>query len=140
MFEPLVTPQVQTSPNSSPSERASPISQTSNGTQFSIKSPRGAEARATVTSEGIVVLENSYAAQDEVESTPDSTRKLRKKLVDDGTLVLRDARFRFSQNVLFATPSLAASVVLGRSANGRVELLDEAGRTLKYLEESVVVA
>ena len=63
-----------------------------------------------------------------------------RKLVDDGTLVLRDARFRFSRNVLFATPSSAASVVLGRSANGRVELLDQAGRTLKYLEESVVVA
>ena len=59
VFEPLVPPQVQTSPNSSPSEKASPISQTSNGIQFSIKGPCGAEARATVTSQGIVVLENS---------------------------------------------------------------------------------
>ncbi len=45
-------------------------------------------------------------------------------------------RYRFERDVLFVTPSSAAGVVLGRSANDRVELIDEAGRTLKWLEES----
>jgi uncharacterized protein DUF4357 len=113
------------------------IANDSTGREFRISGARGAEARAIVTAEGIVVLEGSFAAADEVESTPDSTRRLRAKLVQEGALVLQDSRYRFERDVLFAMPSSAASVVLGRSANGRVELIDEAGRTLKSLEESL---
>ena len=89
-----------------------------------------------ITAEGVVVLQGAFAVADEVESTPDSTGRLRAKLAQEGALVLHESRYRFERDVLFATPSSAASVVLGRSANGRVELIDEAGRTLKWLEES----
>ena len=44
---------------------------------------RGADARAIVTAEGVVVIEGSFAAADEVESTPDSTRRSRAKLVQE---------------------------------------------------------
>ena len=136
VFEPLVASKTQ-----APSERKEaqqPASSTDDpGThEFRISGARGADARAVVTAEGVVVLEGSFAAADEVESTPDSTRRLRAKLVAEGALVAQDSRYRFDRDVLFATPSSAACVVLGRSANGRIELIDEAGRTLKGLEEA----
>ncbi len=107
--------------------------------EFRISGPRGADARAIVTAEGVVVLEGSFAA-DELEHTPDSPRRLRARLVQEGALVSQDLRYRFARDVLFATPSSAASVVLGRSANGRIELVDAAERTLKSLEESPGIA
>lgn len=41
-----------------------------------------------------------------------------------------------SQDYVFSSSSTAASVVLGRCANGRVEWKDEAGRTLRQVQES----
>jgi hypothetical protein len=135
VFEPLVASKTQVS---SERKEAQPASSVSDPTvhEFRIKGARGAEARAIVTAEGVVVLEGSLAAVDEVESTLDSTRRLRAKLVQEGALVLQDSQYRFMRDVLFVTPSSAASAVLGRPANGRIELIDEAGRNLKWLEES----
>jgi len=50
-------------------------------------------------------------------------KRLREKLEKDGTLVpTEDGRFRrFTRNQVFASPSAAAAVVTGLSANGRVE-------------------
>jgi hypothetical protein len=136
VFEPLVASKTQSA--SEPTEPHQPTSLASDPAlhEFRISGARGADARAIVTAEGIVVLEGSFAAADEVESTPDSTRRLRAKLVQEGALVPQDSRYRFERDVLFATPSSAACVVLGRSANGRIELIDDAGRTLKGLEEA----
>jgi hypothetical protein len=138
VFEPLVASKThapserkETQPSASENLAVDPAMH-----EFHISGARGAEARAIVTGEGVVVLEGSYAAADEVESTPDSARRLRAKLLQDGALLWQDSRYRFERDVLFATPSSAACVVLGRSANGRIELVDEAGRTLKRLEET----
>lgn len=136
VFEPLVATKTQSA--SEPTEEQQPISLASDLAvhEFRISGARGADARAIVTAEGVVVIEGSFAAADEVESTPDSTRRLRAKLVEEGALVFQDLRYRFNRDVLFATPSSAASVVLGRSANGRIELIDDAGRTLKGIEDA----
>jgi Domain of unknown function (DUF4357) len=135
VFEPLVASKAQSTQAAGIAAQPEPVSDS--GThEFRIRGARGAEALAVVTTEGVVVLEGSFAASDEVESTPDSTRRLRLKLIEEGALVLRESRYRFDRDVLFATPSSAASVVLGRSANGRVELVDEPGRTLKSMEET----
>ena len=45
-------------------------------------------------------------------------------------------RYRFTQDYSFSSPSMAAAVVLGRSANGRIEWKDAQGRTLKELQEA----
>lgn len=52
-----------------------------------------------------------------------SYEKLRRQLEDDGTLVpTHDAEHReFTRDVVFASPSAAASVALGRNSNGRLE-------------------
>jgi hypothetical protein len=44
--------------------------------------------------------------------------------------------YRFTQDYSFSSPSTAAAVVLGRSANGRIEWKDAQGRTLKALQEA----
>jgi len=53
----------------------------------------------------------------------DGYKRLREKLEEDGTLALTDdgSSRRFTRNQVFASPSAAAAVVAGRSANGRVE-------------------
>jgi hypothetical protein len=48
--------------------------------------------------------------------------------------------FRFSQDYTFTPPSQAAQVVLGHSANGRIDRKDAAsGKTLKELQEAQAV-
>ena len=44
------------------------------------------------------------------------------------------ADYAFTQDYTFSSPSTAASVVLGRSANGRVDWKDAQGRELKVLQ------
>ena len=136
VFEPLVASKTQAASERKEAQQPASLADDLTVREFRISGARVAEARAIVTAEGIVVLEGSFAAADEVESTPDPVRRLRAKFVQEGALVSQDSRYRFERAVLFATPSSAAGVVLGRSANGRVELIDEAGRTLKWLEES----
>ena len=41
-----------------------------------------------------------------------------------------------TQDYTFASPSMAAGVLLGRTANGRTEWKDAKGRTLKKLQEA----
>jgi hypothetical protein len=40
-----------------------------------------------------------------------------------------------SEDYTFSSPSLAAAVLLARSANGRIEWKDDQGRTLKEIQE-----
>lgn len=42
----------------------------------------------------------------------------------------------FTQDYLFASPSTATGVVVGRSANGRIEWQTKDGRSLKAVQEA----
>ena len=68
------------------------------------------------------VFEGS-TARSEWQGVDDGYKRLREKLEEDGTLALSDdgKSRRFTRNQVFASPSAAAAVVAGRSANGRVE-------------------
>lgn len=59
-----------------------------------------------------------------------SYTSLRAKLEQDGTLVPTPdgAAMRFTRNHVFASPSAAAAIVAGRSANGRTEWLIQGAR------------
>lgn len=117
LFEPLINPA------------------TTSVEEYTISASRGAEARAVLTSDGMVVLKDSTAAGSEVPSTPESIIKLRQQLLVDGILVQQNGVIAFARDHLFSSPSGAAGVVLGRSANGWIEWKDMAGRTLKENEE-----
>lgn len=49
-------------------------------------------------------------------------------------LRLEGDHYVFSQDYAFTAPSAAASVVWGRSQNGRVAWVDNQGRTLKDIQ------
>ena len=61
---------------------------------------------------------------------------LRQELISNGVLTLQGGLYQFTQDYIFSAPSTAAAVVLGRSANGRVEWKAAVGHTLKEIQEA----
>lgn len=59
---------------------------------------------------------------------------LRQELIQNGVLQTDEDHYRFAQDYVFSSPSTAAAVVLGRSANGRIEWKDASGRALKEIQ------
>ena len=64
-----------------------------------------------------------------------NTVALRRKLIHDGTLVANGELYVFTKDVEFSSPSAAAAVIHGGSANGLTAWKDESGKSLKDLEE-----
>lgn len=99
---------------------------------------KGIEARAQETAEGFVVRAGSQAIKCEVPSIQRYLSELRRSLLTQGVLEDAVEVYRFTQDYIFNSPSSAAGVILGRSANGRTEWKDGHGRSLKELQEQVV--
>jgi hypothetical protein len=97
---------------------------------------KGIEARAVDTAEGFVVRAGSQAVKEEVPSCLPNASKLRKALRQKGVLEDAGSCYRFSQDYTFSSPSAAADVLLGHSANGRIVWKDAKGRTLKEIQEA----
>ncbi len=98
---------------------------------------KGAEGRAHRTPDGFVVLKGSTAVLQERESAKNwpSVLALRKQLIGDGTLLEADGFYKFTKDVEFSSPSAAAAVIEGGSANGLVEWKTKDGKSLKQLDE-----
>ena len=47
-----------------------------------------------------------------------------------------DDNYTFTRDYMFSSPSTAASIVRGSSANGRVEWKNQQGKTLAEIENS----
>jgi hypothetical protein len=94
----------------------------------------GAQARGAAVSDKFVVFKGAAARGDEVPSIPPTYATLRKTLVGEGVLVPEGDGLRLEEDYLFSSPSAAAAVFLGRSANGRDEWKTKGGVTLKQLE------
>lgn len=99
-----------------------------------IQAARGADARGISTSEGFVVLKDSLIADSVTNSFTDNYRLLRAKLLANKTVVEEPAGFRLVKDTLFSSPSTAASIVMGRCANGLTEWKTKDGRVLKSLQ------
>jgi hypothetical protein len=97
---------------------------------------KGIEARGVDGSEGFVVRAGSQAVKDEVASIHSYLADLRGSLVAAGVLKAEGLSYRLTQDYTFNSPSTAAGVLLGRSANGRVEWRDTKGRTLREIQEA----
>ena len=98
---------------------------------------KGAEARGHRTPDGFVVLHGSTAVLEERQSAKrwPSVVALRKQLIGDGTLVQKDGFYHFTRDAQFSSPSAAAAVIEGGSANGLIEWRTKDGRVLKELDE-----
>jgi len=104
-------------------------------------SGKGIKAEGYESSEGFVVIEGSQAL---AETAPSMEHRvggyfdLRAELIESGVLLEQGPALRFAQDYSFKSPSAAASIVLGRAANGRTEWADEQGRTLRAIQEAAV--
>jgi hypothetical protein len=100
---------------------------------------KGAEGRGHRTPDGFVVLKGSTAVLQERESAEKwpATIAIRKRLIADGTLIQKDSFYQFTRDVQFSSPSAAAAVIEGGSANGLIAWRTEDGRNLKDLDEHV---
>jgi uncharacterized protein DUF4357 len=98
---------------------------------------KGAEGRGHRTPDGFVVLQGSTAVLQERQSAKrwPYVIALRKQLIGDGTLVQKDGFYPFTRDVEFSSPSAAAAVIEGGSANGLIEWRTKDGRVLKELDE-----
>jgi hypothetical protein len=97
---------------------------------------RGARGRGRETKDGFVVLAGSRARASEVASAKPWLTDLRRKLTDRGVLIAEDGSLRFTQDYRFASPSAAAAVLVGGSANGRKAWRTHDGRTLREVQEA----
>jgi hypothetical protein len=57
-------------------------------------------------------------------------------MLDGGLFVTEGSSLRLTRDHLFRSPSLAASVFLAKSANGRTEWKDKAGRLLRDIQDA----
>lgn len=97
---------------------------------------KGVEALGFETPGGFLVRAGSGAVLEEVTSIPKYVSEARQGLLENGVLRIDGDRYAFTQDYLFASPSTAASVVMGRNANGRLEWRTPDGRTLKAIQEA----
>ena len=98
---------------------------------------KGAEARGQRTANGFVVVRGSTAILEERPSTESYPYVVarRKQLIADGTLTEQNGVLIFNKDAEFSSPSAAAVVILGGSANGLIAWKAKDGKSLKQLDE-----
>lgn len=101
-----------------------------------IKAARGADAQGQQTSDGFVVYQGSEVATTTVNSYPDTMHKLRSKLIEEKVIIEENEKMVLRTDYLFSSPSAAAAIVMGRSANGLVEWKSNKGKSLKDIESA----
>ena len=97
---------------------------------------KGLKASGHLTPTGFVVLKASQAVLTERAAAHryPYTIALRRRLIEDGTLVEEGDHFKFTRDSEFTSPSAAATVMHGGSANGLLAWKNKGGKTLKELE------
>ncbi len=105
-----------------------------NQPMFFIKAARGADAIGQPTHDGFVVLQNSRMACDCVKSFSPSLNRMRTRLIDRKIIGQKETQYVLEEDYLFSSPSTAASIVMGRNANGLTEWKTKEGKSLKDIE------
>ena len=97
---------------------------------------KGALGRGQRTANGFVILRGSTAVLEERPSAADYPYVVarRKELLAEGVLVEKDGFLVFTRDVEFSSPSAAAVVIHGGSANGLTAWKTEDGKSLKQLD------
>ena len=100
---------------------------------FYIQAAHGANAKGVRVADGFAVLKDSVISSTAASHLRSSIVHLRTSLLEKGII---DQNYRFTQDYIFTSPSLAATIVMGRSANGRIEWNTQNGKTIRDLEEN----
>lgn len=107
-------------------------------TQILVCKNKGALAKGQRTETGFVVYKGSTAVSTERPSAEKQSLfvvELRRKLIQDGSLKLKNGFYVFTKDTEFSSPTAAAGVIHGGGTAGPLKWKDESGRTLKELEE-----
>jgi len=98
---------------------------------------KDATATGYLTPNGLVVLAGSQAVLEERKSARKwpSVMIQRDKLIEEEDLVRKGGVYEFTKDTEFSSPSSAAAVIHGGSANGLTAWVDEKGVQLKEKEE-----
>jgi hypothetical protein len=102
---------------------------------------KGVAAAGVDTPAGFVVHKGSRAVGDDkitpsmLEYVP-HVKDRRDDLIRQGVLAKDGDAYVFTQDYVFGSPSTAASVVMGRNANGRVDWKTADGKSLKDLQDA----
>lgn len=97
---------------------------------YTCTGPDGASGTGAPAEDGFAVYAGATIRQKVVPSAQQTIGPMRERLVESGVLIERDGRLMFAQNYQFGSPSSAAMVILGRTANGWREWKAQDGRTL----------
>jgi len=102
---------------------------------------KDATGRGQRTADGFVVLQGSTAMS---ELRPSGAKfpyvvAKRERLIADGTLIEQNGLLLFTKDAEFNSPSSAAAVIYGGSANGLIAWKAQDGRTLKQLDEEAQI-
>lgn len=105
------------------------------GIKLHLKSKNEIIAEGYESSEGFVVLPKSRANLQEQPSIHSYLHDIRASLITRGLFEPKGGFYVLKEPYVFNSPSTAAGVMLGRSANGRTEWKDAKGITLKEIQE-----
>lgn len=111
----------------------SSISQKNDPTYFYIHAARGADAKGIIVTDGFAVCRESKIATSTSPSMPMPLKNLREALLSKGII---DENYSFTRDYIFTSPSYAAGIVMGRSANGRTEWKTASHQSIKDIEEN----
>ena len=103
-----------------------------------IKSKK-AKATGYEDAKGFVVCQGSQLVKEESPNIPNHVSTLRRDFLEQEVIVENGLHYVFTQDQVFGSPSTAAGVVLGRSANGRTNWKTKDGVTLKELQEETAM-
>ncbi|MCA0970653.1 DUF4357 domain-containing protein [Halobacillus litoralis] len=104
--------------------------------EFYTSGPRGASAIGTITKNGFLVKRGSRIANGVSNSFGDHQHRKREALINNGFIIVKEDELILEKDYIFDSPSLAASVVLGRRANGNTEWKSAEGLGLEnYLTD-----
>ncbi len=95
---------------------------------------KGIKASGYEDAKGFVVCKRSQLVKKEVPSIHQYLTTLRKDLLEQGIIQDDGHHYTFTQDQVFNSPSTAAGVIQGRSANGRIDWKTKEGKTLKKLQ------
>lgn len=103
---------------------------------FEIKT-KSFKAKMYESDQGYVVSKGSEAKKVLSNSTTDTYRNLRRKLLETRILIDKGDKLEFTEDAIFSSPSAASNMVLGRNSNGFTEWVNKKGKTFKEFQESI---
>ena len=98
----------------------------------------GTKAEGRETAEGFLVFAGATGRQTVTPSMHGGYLRQRERLIADGVISAADGGLRLERNHLLASPSAAATVLMGRRANGRKMWKDASGRTLAEIQDAAL--